>query len=330
MIKKRLANGEPCPKCSQVETALKEKGHWEAIDEVIWAEENDSESEGMKIADRHSIKLAPFFLVKDGNEERVYTSYFKFIKKELESEKVKKSDSEFPTVESLKKLIDPNSPQKTINETFKGFGDSCAIAFSGAEDVVLIDMAKKSGYPFTVFCLDTGRLHPQTYRFIEKVADHYAIEIAIISPDNKELEPFTKEKGLFSFYKDGHSECCSIRKVKPLLKTLKGYRAWMTGQRIDQNPSTRGTLDIVAEDSNEGFNGSLITKVNPLVNWSQNDVWAYIRYNNVPYNELHDMGFISIGCEPCTREHRPGEHERASRWWWEEGTKRECGLHISK
>ncbi len=190
----------------------------------------------------------------------------------------------------------------------------------------MVDMAVKTGLPFTVFCLDTGRLHSDTYEFIERVRSHYGIEIQLFSPDPKLLEPFVKQKGLFSFYQDGHSECCAIRKVEPLSRALASCRAWATGQRKDQNPSTRGVLPVVQTDPT---NVSRV-KLNPLANWTLSQVWQYIRDNSVPYNRLHDQGFVSIGCEPCTRAPRPGEHERAGRWWWEEATQRECGLHIAK
>jgi phosphoadenosine phosphosulfate reductase len=201
------------------------------------------------------------------------------------------------------------------------------LAFSGAEDVAVIDMAVKSGKPFRVLTLDTGRLHPETYRFLERVRAHFGIEIDVAVPNADALEGLVRKKGLFSFYQDGHGECCGIRKVAPLKRALSGYRAWMTGQRRDQSP-TRAEVSVVQLDgSHTGRSGPLV-KWNPVANWSLGEVWQYIRDHELPYNPLHDQGFISIGCEPCTRAVRPGEHERAGRWWWEEATKRECGLHV--
>ncbi|MCL6414601.1 phosphoadenylyl-sulfate reductase [Aestuariirhabdus sp. Z084] len=219
------------------------------------------------------------------------------------------------------------SPQEILEHAFKQF-DNIALSFSGAEDVALIEMASKITDRLQVFSLDTGRLHPQTYRFIEKVRKHYNIDIELISPDATEVEALVKKKGLFSFYEDGHNECCSIRKIAPLRKKLATVDAWITGQRKDQSPGTRSQIPIIESDPTfSGINGSL-TKFNPLANMSSKDVWDYIWMFDVPYNELHDQGFISIGCEPCTRATRPNQHEREGRWWWEEATAKECGLHV--
>jgi phosphoadenosine phosphosulfate reductase len=203
------------------------------------------------------------------------------------------------------------------------------LSFSGAEDVVLIDMAAGSGRPFRVFSLDTGRLHPETYQFIEKVRKHYGIAIEMLAPQAEAVQALVREKGLFSFYVDGHKECCGIRKVEPLMRALRPLRAWMTGQRRDQSPGTRADVPVIQLDRIFGTPERPLVKFNPLSFWSSKQVWGYIRDRNVPFNELHNRGFVSIGCEPCTRPTNPGEHERAGRWWWEEETKRECGLHVS-
>ena len=210
--------------------------------------------------------------------------------------------------------------------------DNIAISFSGAEDVVLIDLAlklnkEKLKKDIQVFSLDTGRLHPETLRFIEQVRNHYDIDIEVLSPDHETLEAFVKEKGLFSFYQDGHQECCGIRKVEPLRRKLQTVDAWITGQRHDQSPDTRAEVPVIQEDSASATPEHPLVKFNPLANWSSEQVWAYITDNEVPFNELHKRGYISIGCEPCTRAVLPNEHERAGRWWWEESTKKECGLH---
>ncbi len=218
------------------------------------------------------------------------------------------------------------SPRKILKTALESF-DNIAISFSGAEDVALIAMAHSLKLPYRVFTLDTGRLHPETYRFVERVREHFEIDIEVLFPETEAVQNLVREKGLFSFYQDGHEECCGIRKVQPLKRKLATLDAWVTGQRRDQSPSTRNDVPVVEEDGAfSGANGPLI-KFNPMANWSSKEVWDYIRAMEVPYNELHERGFISIGCEPCTRPVLPGQHEREGRWWWEEGTQKECGLH---
>lgn len=219
------------------------------------------------------------------------------------------------------------SPQEILKFAFEQFGDDLWISFSGAEDVVLVDMAWKLNKNVKVFSLDTGRLHPETYRFIDKVREHYGIAIEVLSPDAAKLEPFVREKGLFSFYKDGHEECCGIRKIEPLRRKLSGVNAWATGQRRDQSPGTRSKVAAVEVDGAFSTPEKPLYKFNPLAQMSSEEVWAYIRMLEIPYNPLHERGFISIGCEPCTRPVLPNQHEREGRWWWEEATQKECGLH---
>jgi phosphoadenosine phosphosulfate reductase len=201
-----------------------------------------------------------------------------------------------------------------------------AISFSGAEDVALVVMAWKISRDIKVFSLDTGRLHPETLRFMEKVRTHYEIDIEFLSPNATELEAFTRSKGLFSFYEDGHEACCGIRKIAPLRKHLQGVDAWITGQRRDQSP-TRTNVATAEIDTAFSTPEKPLLKFNPFANWTSRQVWDYIRMFDVPYNPLHDQGFISIGCEPCTRPIGPNQHEREGRWWWEEATAKECGLH---
>lgn len=217
-------------------------------------------------------------------------------------------------------------PREILAFAIEHFSPRIGISFSGAEDVVLVDIAAKLGGNFKVFSLDTGRLHPETYQFLDKVREHYRIPLEIYFPASEATERFVREKGLFSFYKDGHKECCTLRKVEPLKRALYGLDAWVTGQRRDQSPSTRNRV-AVAEIDRTFSNGRQLVKFNPLANWTSQQVWAYIRENNVPYNSLHERGFVSIGCEPCTRPVVPGQHEREGRWWWEDATKKECGLH---
>ncbi|PCJ26107.1 MAG: phosphoadenylyl-sulfate reductase [SAR86 cluster bacterium] len=204
-----------------------------------------------------------------------------------------------------------------------------AISFSGAEDVVLIELTSKLlPDPPAVFTLDTGRLHPETYQFLELVRKHYSLPLETLHPDPKKLEKLIKNKGLYSFYEDGHEECCGIRKVEPLRAKLSTLDAWITGQRRDQSP-LRSEVAIIEIDQSFSDDAHQLIKVNPLANWSSADVWEYIQMFDVPYNKLHNKGYISIGCEPCTRAVRPNQHEREGRWWWEEATIKECGLHIS-
>jgi phosphoadenosine phosphosulfate reductase len=333
MVKKRLLDGEACKKCVQAEDMLKARGLWSRIDEVVWAVEGEPESPGLQLAARHHVELAPFFIVeREGSEPRVYTSTVQFIKEALGggASVVPATASGAPlTADELASLsvdFDTAPPERTLRWALERFGREVAIAFSGAEDVALIDIAVKTGLPFAVFTLDTGRLHPETYRFIEKVRSHYGIGIDVMFPDAAQVQDLVQKKGLFSFYQDGHGECCGIRKIEPLRRALADKRAWITGQRRDQSPTRTDVPVIQLDSSHPGLGGPLV-KLNPLAGWSLQKVWSYIRANEVPYNELHDQGFVSIGCEPCTRVPRPGEHERAGRWWWEEATKRECGLH---
>ena len=231
-------------------------------------------------------------------------------------------------IKALNEELASKSPQDIISEALDRF-DNIAISFSGAEDVVLVDMAAKTGKPFRVFTLDTGRLHPETYRFLDKVRDHYGIKLEVTFPDPAAIEKMVNEKGLFSFYQDDHKECCAIRKVGPLRKKLSGLSAWITGQRKDQSPGTRVTIPTVQIDGAFSTETNQLIKFNPLAEWSSEQVWNYIRSNGVPYNELHEKGFISIGCEPCTRPVLPNQHEREGRWWWEEATQKECRLHAT-
>lgn len=219
------------------------------------------------------------------------------------------------------------SPQDILKLAFEHFGDELWISFSGAEDVVLVDMAWKLNKNVKVFSLDTGRLHPQTYRFIEQVREHYGIAIEVLSPEAAEVQALVNEKGLYSFLKDGHGECCGVRKIAPLRRKLSTVKAWATGQRRDQSPGTRSQVAALEIDSAFSTPERPLYKFNPLAQMTSEEVWGYIRMLELPYNSLHEQGFISIGCEPCTRPVLPNQHEREGRWWWEEATQKECGLH---
>ena len=228
-------------------------------------------------------------------------------------------------IEAHARAYQDKGPFEVLQFACRNF-DNIAISFSGAEDVALIDMASRINPDIQVFSLDTGRLHSETYRFLEQVREHYNIRLEVLSPDSAQLEKFTREKGLYSFYKDGHKECCSVRKIAPLRRKLLTVDAWITGQRKDQSP-TRANVPVMEADTAFSTAEHPLYKFNPLSNWTSKQVWDYIRANDVPFNALHGRGYVSIGCEPCTRPVTPNQHEREGRWWWEEETLKECGLH---
>lgn len=205
-------------------------------------------------------------------------------------------------------------------------GDYQHLAFSSsmsAEDMLITDVIQRLNLPVTVFTLDTGRLPAETYELIHQVQQHYDLDFKIYSPDASDLENFVNQYGCNAFFQsvDYRKLCCKIRKVGPLQRALAGKDCWITGLRREQSV-TREALQKFEYDKQ--FN---IQKCNPLVNWSSNDVWSYIKKYDVPYNTLHDRGYPSIGCAPCTRAIAAGEDERAGRWWWEDKQSRECGLH---
>jgi phosphoadenosine phosphosulfate reductase len=193
-----------------------------------------------------------------------------------------------------------------------------------AEDMVLTDMILKHGLAIGIFSLETGRLHPETLAVLDQVKEVYGYDIELYRPQPDAVDAYVAHKGLNAFYDsvDLRRECCHIRKVEPLGRALAGKRAWVTGQRRAQS-TTRAELPVQEDDLAHNM-----IKFNPLADWSEVDVWDYLRANNVPYNKLHDQGFPSIGCAPCTRAVNPGEDVRAGRWWWENPDSKECGLHL--
>lgn len=231
-------------------------------------------------------------------------------------------------IEAEAARLDAADPLDILRWTLSRYGPDTAIAFSGAEDVLLIHLAATTGLPFSVITLDTGRLHRETYQYLEQVRETYGISIDVLFPDTEAVQRLVREKGLFSFYRDGHGECCAIRKVEPLRRGLAGRPAWVTGQRRDQNPETRSHLAVFSLDEAFGSPDAPLVKVNPLAGWTSAQVWERLRADRVPTNPLHHTGFRSIGCEPCTRAVEPGQHEREGRWWWEAAAHKECGLHL--
>ncbi|MCK6406762.1 MAG: phosphoadenylyl-sulfate reductase [Rhodocyclaceae bacterium] len=196
----------------------------------------------------------------------------------------------------------------------------------GAEDMVLTDLIVKGGLGIEIFSLDTGRLPLETYDLMAKVQEHYGLKLKVFAPRAELLEPFVRENGINAFYDsvDLRKGCCHVRKVEPLQRALAGKKAWITGMRAQQS-ATRDGLPVRAFDAGNG-----LEKFNPLADWSEKEVWAYIKQNGVPYNALHDKFYPSIGCAPCTRAVTPGEDVRAGRWWWENPETKECGLHVKR
>lgn len=207
----------------------------------------------------------------------------------------------------------------------KEFKGKIAFASSlGAEDQVLTHLIAAIDPTVKIFTLDTGRLFPETYDSIERTNSRYKINMEVYFPEAHSVEKMVHEKGINLFYESAENRklCCHIRKIEPLRRALTGVEMWITGLRRDQSNS-RNTMTLVEKDENN--NG--ILKLNPLIDWTEEMVWNFIRENNIPYNKLHDKGFPSIGCQPCTRAVEPGEDFRAGRWWWEMEGKKECGLH---
>ena len=233
----------------------------------------------------------------------------------MENNSIEKLNQQFASL-SLEKAFETLS---TLG--FKNIAFSTSLS---QEDQVLTDVIFKNNHPIKVFTLDTGRLFEQTYDILDKTQKKYNKSISSFAPDNNELEALLDSKGPYSFYDsiENRKECCSIRKINPLQKALKGVDLWITGLRASQSNS-RSTLSFFSYDDAFG-----LPKFNPLVNWTLEEVENYLEQNNVPQNSLHKKGFVSIGCEPCTRAVKPGEDIRSGRWWWEE-SKKECGLHLN-
>ncbi len=192
------------------------------------------------------------------------------------------------------------------------------------EDQVIAHEILSNGLPINVFTLDTGRLFAETYSVWSSTNAKYQSNVKAYYPDNASLEAFVQENGPNAFYEsvDHRKKCCFIRKVEPLKRALKGNAIWITGLRAEHSPDRNNLATIEWDEGNQ------IIKYNPILHWTTEQVRKYIDDNNVPYNPLHDKGFVSIGCAPCTRAIRPGEDFRAGRWWWEDAAKKECGLHV--
>jgi phosphoadenosine phosphosulfate reductase len=212
----------------------------------------------------------------------------------------------------------------TLERIASDFTPAVFASSLAAEDMVLTDLILRAKLPIRIFTLETGRLHKETLGMLDRIREVYGYEVEAFRPDAAAVDAYVQQNGLNAFYDsvEMRKECCRIRKVDPLNRALAGQRAWITGQRRAQS-ATRTDLSVQEDDAAHGM-----AKFNPLADWSEEDVWHYIRSNNVPYNPLHDRGYPSIGCEPCTRAIQPGEDVRAGRWWWENPESKECGLHV--
>jgi phosphoadenosine phosphosulfate reductase len=221
---------------------------------------------------------------------------------------------------------EPPAAVSTAIATLRRVPPNTVLASSfGVEDMVLIDLIATAGLPIGVITLDTGRLPGETYALIDRTRTRYGIDIETYYPDTAAIEAYTRTHGVNAFYSsiELRHACCGIRKVAPLARALAGRGGWVTGLRRAQSV----TRDAVAYEEFDSAHG--LRKFNPLADWSDDDVWTYVRAHDVPYNPLHDRGYPSIGCAPCTRAIEPGEDIRAGRWWWEQEDAKECGLHVS-
>lgn len=229
------------------------------------------------------------------------------------------------TVDLLNERFDDAPAEKVVDYFLREYKGRIALSSSlSIEDQVLTDMIVKSDKTTArIFTLDTGRLFPETYQLIDKTQQIYHIGLEVFFPDYKEVQRMVREEGINLFYNsiESRHRCCEVRKLEPLRRAFQGLDVWICGLRRHQSV-TRKDMRTVELDMMHNM-----IKVNPLISWSEEEVWAYIKQHHVPYNKLHDKGYPSIGCEPCTRAVKPGEDIRSGRWWWESPEHRECGLH---
>lgn len=225
-------------------------------------------------------------------------------------------------LESLLQDKSPAAALRLLSDKFKG-----SIVFStsfGLEDQAISHLIFNEQLPIDVFTLDTGRMFTETYSTWRSTLEAYNQPIHAYYPNAEALQKYVTEKGPNAFYEstDNRKECCGIRKVEPLKRALKGKQIWITGLRAEQSPERQHTSQLEWDEGNQ------IIKFHPILHWTWDELNQFIRENHVPYNSLHDKGFVSIGCAPCTRAIRPGEDFRAGRWWWEDKSNKECGLHV--
>jgi len=228
-------------------------------------------------------------------------------------------------IAKLNQRFKNQEPKKVLKQFLEEYKEKIALSSSfGAEDQVLSDMILKIDESAEIFTLDTGRLPYETYDVMNRTNLKYKTKIKVYFPHSRDVEELYQKQGINGFYNsvENRKECCYVRKIVPLQRALKGVDIWITGIRAEQSP-TREDMQLFEWDE-----ANRVIKLNPLVSWSQSDVWDYIKANDVPYNALHDKGYPSIGCAPCTRAVKDGEDIRSGRWWWEDPKHKECGLHI--
>ncbi|NQU33103.1 MAG: phosphoadenylyl-sulfate reductase [Bacteroidetes bacterium] len=227
-------------------------------------------------------------------------------------------------IEEWNSELADSTPHEILGFFLKQFSGKVALSTSlGLEDQVLTEMVASIDSSTKIFTLDTGRLFPETYDLIDRTSKKYGISIDVYFPNTKEVEEMVNTKGINLFYDsiENRKLCCNLRKLVPLARAMNGLDGWITGLRRDQSV-TRTEMQLIEWDENNNM-----LKINPLINWTVNDVMGYIEAKRIPYNSLHDKGFASIGCQPCTRAIEPDENIRAGRWWWEDPESKECGLH---
>ena len=228
-------------------------------------------------------------------------------------------------INKVQKLVSGKTPEEALTLLANEFSGRIVFSTSfGLDDQMITHIIFSKNLPIKIFTLDTGRLFPETYSVWNRTREVYNKNIDVYAPNAEAVQKMVSAKGPNSFYDsvDNRLECCHIRKVEPLQRALKGYEAWVTGIRKEQSLNRNELSNVEWDEKNK------IVKFHPLLDWSAADVKSFIKKNNVPYNPLHDKGFPSIGCQPCTRAVKDGEDPRSGRWWWEDTTKKECGLHI--
>ncbi|MDR2679358.1 MAG: phosphoadenylyl-sulfate reductase [Tannerella sp.] len=226
--------------------------------------------------------------------------------------------------DKLNKEFEAKPPEEILAYFLRAYGDRIALASSlGLEDQTLTDMILKINPRARIFTIDTGRLFPETYSLIDKTNMTYGIRMEVYFPENKPVEEYVRANGINAFYEsvERRKACCRIRKIEPLTRALSTLDAWICGLRQEQSVTRTGIQTVEWDETNR------LIKINPLARFSEQDVWEYVKANHAPYNVLHDRGFPSIGCCPCTRAVAPGEDVRSGRWWWENPEHKECGLH---
>lgn len=227
-------------------------------------------------------------------------------------------------VQRLNEEFEKKDPQEVLSYFLREYKGRIALSSSlGIEDQVLTHMVCNIDNSTKVFTLDTGRLFPETYSLIDKTNKHFGINLHVYFPEASNVENMVRSKGINLFYDsiENRKQCCNVRKIEPLKRAFKGLDVWICGLRKDQS-ITRFFSNMIEWDEANG-----LLKINPLINWNEKKVWEYIRTHHIPYNELHDKSFPSIGCQPCTRAVAAGEDIRSGRWWWEAPEHKECGLH---